>query len=227
MSKQKLIAIIVSLGVTVSILAGCTGNTPNSKVSENKENTVVNETQDNKEIKTPKYVFTFIGDGMSAVQLNAARVFLNAGETDIKTGKLAVDSFPVVGSATTHDSTSFAPDSASTATAMSTGVKTHSGVIGLEADKETKPESITEKLKKEGRKIGIVSSVSLDHATPAAFYAHTPSRGNMYDIALQLANSDFDYFAGGSLAQPTGKEKDQKDAFDIIKENGYTVTNSL
>ncbi|MGL4740814.1 MAG: alkaline phosphatase [Sarcina sp.] len=224
MAKQKLIAIIVVLGVTASILGGCAGNTSNAKVSDNKQNTVANQTLDNKEIKSPKYVFTFIGDGMSTVQLNAARIFLSSNEKDIKTGALAVDSFPIVGSATTHDSTSFAPDSASTATAIATGVKTHSGVIGLEADKETKPESITEKFKKEGRKIGVISSVSLDHATPAAFYAHTPSRGNMYDIALQLANSNFDYFAGGSLVQPTGKEKNQKDAFDIIKEKGYTVT---
>ncbi|MGL5764092.1 MAG: alkaline phosphatase [Sarcina sp.] len=226
MSKQKIIAIIVSLGVTTSIFSGCTGNTANSKVNDTNQSKVVKEIGENKEIKSPKYVFTFIGDGMSTVQLNAARVFLGTGEKDIKTGTLAVDSFPVVGSATTHDSTSFAPDSASTATAIATGVKTHSGVIGLEADKKTKPESITEKLKKEGRKIGIVSSVSLDHATPAAFYAHTPSRGNMYDIALQLADSEFDYFAGGSLAQPTGKEKNEKDAFGIIKEKGYKVTTS-
>ncbi|MGL4738254.1 MAG: alkaline phosphatase [Cellulosilyticaceae bacterium] len=177
-----------------------------------------------KSYKKPKYIFTFIGDGMSYVQLNAAQVYQgtknNAG---IALDKLAVTQFPVIGSATTQDSTSFCPDSASTATAISSGIKTHSGVIGLGPDKQTQPESITEKLKEDGYKIGIVSSVSIDHATPAAFYAHVPSRGSMYDIALQLADSDFDYFAGGSLAQPTGKNKDQKDAFKIIEEKGYYI----
>lgn len=179
------------------------------------------------EYKKPKYIFTFIGDGMSYVQLNAAQVYKGATEKGgVNLGKLAVSSFPVVGSATTQDSTSFCPDSASTATAISSGVKTHSGVIGYNADKETKPESITEKLKEDGYKIGIVSSVSIDHATPAAFYAHEVSRSNMYNIAIQLAESDFDYFAGGSLAQPNGKNKDQKSAFEIIEENGYTIADT-
>ncbi|MGL5615917.1 MAG: alkaline phosphatase, partial [Sarcina sp.] len=127
MSKHKLVAIIVSLGLTVSLLAGCNnGGNVTNKAGE----ATTQGVNQNQEYKKPKYVFTFIGDGMSAVQLNAARVALGANEKEIKPGALTVDSFPVVGSATTHDSTSFAPDSASTATAMSTGVKTHSGVIG-------------------------------------------------------------------------------------------------
>ena len=48
----------------------------------------------------------------------------------------------------------------------------------------------------------------------------------MYNIALQLAESNFDYFAGGGLVQPTGKNKDQKDAYEIIKENGYHIVNT-
>ena len=175
----------------------------------------------------PKYIFTFIGDGMSYVQLNAANIYKGVTEKGgIKLGELTVNSFPVVGSATTQDATSFCPDSASTATAISSGIKTHSGVIGYNVDKQTKPESITEKLKKEGYKIGIVSSVSIDHATPAAFYAHEVSRSNMYNIALQLAQSNFDYFAGGSLVQPTGKNKDQVDAFSIIEEKGYKIADT-
>lgn len=50
--------------------------------------------------------------------------------------------FPVVGSATTQDSTSFVPDSESTDTSIASGVKTHSGVIGLESDKTTKVTTI-------------------------------------------------------------------------------------
>lgn len=224
MVRYKVLSVLLCVGLSVLTLVGCTeGN------NATKDGKVVAQSEVSKknEYKKPKYVFTFIGDGMSAVQLNAARVFLGASnKEEIKPGGLVIDSFPALGTATTHDSTSFAPDSASTATAMSTGVKTHSGVIGLEANKVTKPESITEKLKKDGKKIGIVSTVSLDHATPAAFYAHTPSRGNMYDISLQLANSNFDYFAGGSLAMSKDKDEDKKDAFEIIKEKGYTVTNT-
>lgn len=179
------------------------------------------------QIKAPKYIFTFIGDGMSAVQLNAARIYKGVNEKGgVNLGELVTTTFPVVGSATTQDSTSFCPDSASTATSISSGKKTHSGVIGYEADKTTKTTNISELLKAKGYKVGIVTSVSIDHATPAAFYAHEVSRSNMYNIALQLAESNFDYFAGGGLVQPTGKNNDQKDAYEVIKENGYEIVNT-
>ncbi|MGL4363364.1 MAG: alkaline phosphatase [Cellulosilyticaceae bacterium] len=182
---------------------------------------------DNATYIRPKYIFTFIGDGMSYVQLNAANIYQGVTKNgSLQLGDMAISNFPVVGSATTQDATSFCPDSASTATALSSGIKTHSGVIGYNADRLTTPESITEKLQKEGYKIGIVSSVSIDHATPAAYYAHEISRGNMYNIALQLAASNFDYFAGGSLVQPNGKSGEERSAFEIIAENGYTITDN-
>ena len=95
--------------------------------------------------------------------------------------------FPVAGSAQTYDSTSFCPDSASTATSLSTGHKTYSGTINMNENATESYETITEKLYKQlGYKIGIVSSVNLNHATPAAFYCHQESRSNYYDIGLEL-----------------------------------------
>ena len=177
--------------------------------------------------KKPKYVFLFIGDGMSHVQINAAQVYMgNNTPGAVDTYGLNFTGFPVAGIATTHDSTSFCPDSASTATSMSTGVKTHSGVIGMEADKTTAAKNISEILKEEGMKIGIISSVTINHATPAAFYAHTPSRNEYYDIALQMADSGFDYFAGGTIGSPTGSDGSQQSAFDVLAENGYTVVDT-
>lgn len=177
--------------------------------------------------KTPKYVFVFIGDGMSHVQVNAAQVFRGDNISGEVTPELLnFTQFPVAGIATTHDSTSFCPDSASTATAISCGVKTHSGVIGLNVDKTTKPASITELLKAKGMKIGVVSSVTINHATPAAFYAHIASRNDYYDIALQLASSNFDYFGGGTSSQPTGKDSDKEDIYKVIEQNGYKIADT-
>lgn len=174
----------------------------------------------------PKYVFMFIGDGMGFAQVNAARVYLGNNKTgEVAIGNLNFTQFPVVGLATTFDSTSFCPDSASTATSISSGIKTLSAVIGLGVDKKTKPKAISELLKATGKKVGIVTTVTINHATPAAYYAHVDSRNNYYDIALQLADSGFDYFAGGSLAQPTGQNKDQPDAYTILADKGYMVTN--
>lgn len=179
------------------------------------------------ELKTPKYIFLFIGDGMSYVQTNAAQVYLgNNTEGEIATKSLNFTQFPVIGNVTTYDSTSFCPDSASTATALSCGVKTHSGVLGLAADKITQPESITELLKKEGMKIGVVSTVTINHATPAAFYSHVISRNDYYQIAMQLACSDVDYFGGGAVNKSTGNDKSYTDAYSIIENKGYTIADT-
>ncbi|MDI9469588.1 MAG: alkaline phosphatase [Bacillota bacterium] len=175
----------------------------------------------------PKYIFFFIGDGMSHVQASAARVYKgNNTEGEVLAGELNFTSFPVNGIASTFDSTSFCPDSASTATAFSCGVKTHSGVIGLEVDKVTAPRNLSEILSQDlGYEIGIASTVTINHATPAAFYAHVASRNEYYDIAMQMADSGYNYFGGGTINKPTGADKDQQDAYEILVEKGYTVTN--
>ncbi|SCZ79895.1 alkaline phosphatase [Acidaminobacter hydrogenoformans] len=178
--------------------------------------------------KAPKYIFMFIGDGLSFVQANAAQVCEgNNTKGEVAPDMLNFSQFPVAGVATTQDSTSFCPDSASTATSLSTGVKTHSGTIGMAVDKQTVVPTITELLKdQKNMKIGVVSNVTINHATPAAYYAHTASRNNYYDIALQMADSGFDYFGGGSINQATGKEKDQKSAYTILEEKGFMIADT-
>ena len=95
--------------------------------------------------------------------------------------------FAVEGSSITYDSCSFAPDSASTATSIATGNKTYSGMINVDITGSTPYETIAEKLhKQKDWKIGIISSVNLNHATPAAFYAHQASRNDYYEIGDKL-----------------------------------------
>ena len=147
--------------------------------------------------KTPKYIFMFIGDGMSFPQIQAAQYYKGIeahGAIDARKGnypnpeKLSFMNFPVSGTVTTYDSTSVCPDSASTATSLSTGNKTLSSVINMDETKTKSYETITEKLKKQlGYKVGIVSSVNIDHATPGAYYAHVPARSEYYNMGLQLS----------------------------------------
>ena len=189
--------------------------------------------------KTPKYIFMFIGDGMSFPQIQAAQYYKGIqehGPIDPKKGnypnpeKLSFMNFPVTGTVTTYDSTSLCPDSASTATALSTGNKTLSSVINMDETKTKSYETITEKLKKQlGYKVGIVSSVNIDHATPGAYYAHVPSRGEYYSMGLQLVDSNFDYFAGGKFLSDGSKEVKEQGKTkigELAKEKGYTVVNT-
>ncbi len=179
--------------------------------------------------EAPKYVFMFIGDGMTFPQIASAEAYLGKSiykDTKVGIQKLSFSDFPVTGTSSTFDATSLCPDSASTATSISTGNKTLSGVINMDVTKKIKYKTIAEMLKEKGYKIGIVSSVSIDHATPAAFYAHQPTRSNMYEIALELANSNFDYFGGGGLVNPKGPKGDQPDALEIARSKGYNIVNT-
>jgi len=178
-----------------------------------------------KETGSPKYVFLFIGDGMSFAQVNAAQIF-KAADGDTAIGSLSFTVFPVTGTATTFDLTSVIPDSASAATAMACGIKTQSGMLGMTEDDEKIPKNIAELFKENGGKVGIVSTVSLNNATPAAFYAHTDSRGDYDDIARQMAQSGIDYFGGGSLVSPSGSKGQQADAFDLFAQNGYAIADT-
>jgi alkaline phosphatase len=174
-----------------------------------------------------KYVFLFIGDGMAMPQITSAEVFATArSSTDINITRLGFSQFPVTGLVTTHDAGTFITDSASAGTAMATGNKTLSGVLNMDPGKTQRFRPITEYIKEAGMKVGIVSSVTLNHATPASFYAQAASRSDYYDIAVQLAKSNFDYFAGGSLLQQAGRNNDQRDAIEIARANGFTYVNT-
>ena len=193
---------------------------------------------------TPKYVFLFIGDGMSYPQFQAAADYLGAIADDdyekalpstkldtregaVLDGPVALNfmGFETAGSAVTYDSCSFAPDSASTATSIATGKKTYSGMINVDESGSTPYETIAEKLHaQKGWKIGVISSVNLNHATPAAFYAHQASRNNYYEIGVELVNSGFEYFAGGGLKKITGNDKDKTSLYELAETAGYKVT---
>lgn len=177
-------------------------------------------------VKTPKYIFLFIGDGMSYPQVQSASYYLGASKSNggVETEALSFMDFPVAGAAQTYDSTSFCPDSASTATSISTGYKTYSGTINMDTSKTVKYETIAEKLKEQlGYKIGVLTTVNLNHATPAAFYAHQASRNSYYEIGEEMISSNFDYFAGGGLLKPTGNDKDKTSLYDLAEASGYKV----
>ncbi|MHC4875876.1 MAG: alkaline phosphatase [Planctomycetota bacterium] len=83
-------------------------------------------------------------------------------------------------------------DSASSATSMTAGIKTFNGAIGVTHDGK-RVETIAHQLQKEGWPIGVVSSVPISHATPAAAYAHNVSRGDYQDLSRDLVGLKTDH----------------------------------
>lgn len=238
---KRFLTAALALTMTASVLAGCSVGAPNGGNAVQTGNTTTALTASTQALKSPKYVFLFIGDGMSYPQFQSASDYLGAlADEDYMLTQPSLDdnqgaildgpealnfmNFEVAGSAVTYDSNSFAPDSASTATSISTGHKTYSGSINVDETATKSYETITEKVHEQlGMKVGVISSVNLNHATPAAFYAHQASRNDYYDIGLELIESDFEYFAGGGLLKPTGANGDQADLYDLAEEAGYDV----
>lgn len=254
---KKVSASLLALLLTAGVLAGVGVNTINAETRESERPVAAGAERDQKApaedqsataepatTKRPKYVFLFIGDGMSYPQIQSTADYLGAltdddyfmAQPSLKDNQGAIldgpkylnfMNFEAAGSAVTYDSNSFAPDSASTATSIATGHKTYSGTINKDEKGEASFETIAEKVHSQlGMKVGIISSVNLNHATPAAFYAHQASRNSYYEIGEELIKSGFEYFAGGGLKKKTGPDKDnpRTNLYDLAKEAGYTVT---
>jgi len=172
-----------------------------------------------------KYVFYFIGDGMGVNQVNGTEMY----QAESQKGLIGVEpllftQFPVGTMATTFSATNSVTDSAAGGTALATGEKTYNHAISVDVDKNPL-QTVAEKAKKAGKKVGVTTSVSVDHATPASFYAHQPDRNMYYEIALDLPKANFDFYAGGGFLKPntTFDKKEAPSIFPIFEQAGYTV----
>ena len=92
-------------------------------------------------------------------------------------------------------------------------------------DQKNPLQTVAEKAKKAGKKVGVTTSVSVDHATPAAFYAHQPDRNMYYEIATDLPKAGFDFYAGAGFLKPTTTydKKEAPSVFPMFEEAGYTI----
>jgi alkaline phosphatase len=204
----------------------------------------------------PKYVFFFLGDGMASAQIQSTEAYLatkyavdnylmdvstypanpakptaprgdlNAEYLLKQENRLNMSKMPVAGMQTTYDAFALQTDSASSATAFACGLKTRSGVIGMDDAKTQSFKSVAQLAHEQGKRVGILSSVSLDHATPAAYYASVASRDYMNNIATQMAATGYEFFGGGGLASPTSSKKSgdtSNDVWALLEDEGYTV----
>jgi len=173
----------------------------------------------------PKYIFYLIGDGMGLNHVNLAEIYSAELQGRIGYQPLAFSQFPYVGFASTNSASSSITDSGAGGTALAVGKKTHNGVIGMDSAATVPQRSIAYAAKEAGLKVGITTSVSIDHATPAAFYAHQPKRSYAYEIASEIPTSGFDFFAGSGFVSPitTFDKKSVEDIHTLLATKGYTI----
>lgn len=169
-----------------------------------------------------KYIFYFIGDGMGTNQVLASEMYLAELEGRIGRKQLLLTQFPYSGQVATFSASNGITDSAAAGTCLATGTKTNNGTLGLSPQKDTL-RTIAEILQQQGYGIGIMTTVAIDHATPAAFYAKVPDRHQYYEIGTQLAYTNFDFFGGAGFHQPVKQHgKKAPNLYDLCEEQGYT-----
>ena len=154
----------------------------------------------------PKYVFYMIGDGMGVNEVYGTQIYNRA--TGLGPSTVNFTQFPVLTLITTHSASSLVTDSAAGGTALSTGIKTYNDGMGVDMDKNP-ISNVAEWAKAAGFGTGVATSVGVNHATPAAFYAHTASRSEYEKIATQLIESKMDFAAGAGFlneARKTGHD---------------------
>lgn len=170
-----------------------------------------------------KNIILFVGDGMGVSTITAARIYAGqANSADGESHRLAMEKLPQAALSKTYSHDFQVSDSAATATAMVAGIKSRSGTLGVTSEAvrddcssaEGKgSDTIFELGERAGLSTGIVSTARITHATPAATFAETPSRGwedntdipanveRCKDIAAQLldwpAGDGFEIVLGG------------------------------
>uniref|UniRef100_A0A3Q2QVB1 Alkaline phosphatase n=1 Tax=Fundulus heteroclitus TaxID=8078 RepID=A0A3Q2QVB1_FUNHE len=177
-----------------------------------------------------KNIILFLGDGMGVSTVSATRIL--RGQNEGRSGEetvLAMDTFPYVALSKTYSVDKQVADSASTATAYHCGVKANAKTIGLSAKAVAyecnttfgnEVYSVLRRAKAQGKSVGIVTTTRVQHASPAAAYAHSVSRSwysdaalpssahrhGCVDIATQLVtNFDIDVILGGGRMYMTPK----------------------
>ena len=173
-----------------------------------------------------KYVFYFIGDGMGFNHVSLTEYWLGHTQGVFDSRPLSFSQFPVLGWAVTHSESNLITDSAAAGTALSTGNKTKNGMLATGPD-STALTSISYKIHDAGYKVGISSTVGINHATPAAFYGHNVNRGNYYEIASEIPASEFEFFAGGGAIESTGDDEDKISVYEAIENGGYVIAEGM
>ncbi|WP_353217968.1 alkaline phosphatase [Sandarakinorhabdus sp.] len=201
--------------------------------------------------KRAKNVILMVGDGMGIATITAARIFDGQHPIDGRKpgpgeeNSLAWDRMANTALVKTYNSNAQVSDSAGTASAMNTGVKTRIGVINMGQDQgaeacktpEKLPRSFAEIARSQGMGVGIVTTTRITHATPAAVYGHVPNRdweaadraypaadraSGCIDLATQLVNfkggMDIVLGGGGARFLPAGKGGQRDDGRNLITE---------
>lgn len=211
-----LLRVTTAMTMATLILSGCAANSATNKPEVS--------AQPN---SAPNIIF-MIGDGMGFEYISAYRYAMS----EIGSEHLASTPFDdlLVGAATTYpDDDTWVTDSAASATALATGHKSYNGAIGVDAQKLPQ-QTLMELARNKGWSTGAVATVQVNHATPASFFTHHPSRSLYNAIADSYAKQvtdgewSFDVLLGGGYDY---FNRDDVNWLPKLEQQGMTVVTEM
>lgn len=118
---------------------------------------------------------------------------------------------------------SIVTDSAAASSSWGGGHRVNNGSLNVGPNgEEYLP--ILQKFQKAGKKVGVVTTVPVTHATPAGFSVYTKSRGSQEEIASMYHDLGFDVIMGGGHKYfDPAQRKDKKDMYAAFRKKGYHV----
>ncbi len=169
----------------------------------------------------PQGVIFFIADGAGSATYTLARDLLREQEGPGTTLSMDADQ---KGSVITHAIDSRITDSASSATAYATGVKTYNGAIGMNPDRMPVG-TLLEAAESNGWNTALISTARITHATPAAFSSHVPLRAQEEDIARQQLEQGIEIMLGGGRSFFFSPEEggQRSDSMNVVAGSGYQL----
>ena len=180
--------------------------------------------------KKPKYVFYFIGDGMSFNHILGTEQYnaVKAGKSEVE--RLNFSKFETRNFVTNYSTSNPVTDSAAAGTALATGCKTANSFIGVD-DKDNELRNLTDVASEQGYMVGLVTNVGINHATPSCFYGHTSDRFGFPKLVDDYIESPVAFIAGSTIMDMKSGPQDPKykpittaELAERIRNAGITLT---
>ncbi|CAM5591736.1 hypothetical protein MAUB1S_09991 [Mycolicibacterium aubagnense] len=221
-----LTGVVAATGVRAEDARLVQGDDPYYKQADGALNQILKR---QKNTNRAKNVILVVGDGMGFSTVTAARIFEGQQRgVDGESNVLAWEAFPYLAASKTYSADAQITDSAPSAVAMTTGVKTINDLMGLnhtarlDSCEDQKTKAVTtlwEMAETLGLSTGAITTARLTHATPGATYSHIANRdwesdadmpaeavsAGCADIAQQLV--DMRYGNGLEVAMGGGRDR--------------------
>lgn len=174
--------------------------------------------------KPVRGVVLMVSDGMSPGVLTMAEAYSKlCRNRGTRWWELLNDRKATRGLMDTASANSMVTDSAAASTAWGGGQRVNNGSINVDPNGRLL-EPIAQILKrKPGVKVGLVTTATVTHATPAGFAASTPKRDAEADIAPQYLNRVDVILGGGSVFFERSGRQDDKDLRADFAKAGYQL----